>query len=323
MEDIFSKLNKINYFSLLSKDDPTRFNKTIATNSDSFIIPMDKMYEKCSEVNKKEEIIVYWLPCVNIYPSNRFRCPVISKASLKKRENTLKILLNVKSLYLVSGNDVLLCPGYFSYIDENSVEYRTMERDKFLSIAQDKNFYLSPISYKWSGSESHNILPHLTDFHTQKVQRGFYSPKHSLEYQIFEENGRIFNTEGKSYYESLTSNEDLDFTLLPFYEYPVPVKIKLYSSSCFNLKDGELTSPLLLSIIETEEYKRKLYVDLQLIDLNFAWREKHRKKGEKIPDEGSYSLSPDDSIYLQYSTHSPACLVAVHGYIKGDKIEIN
>lgn len=323
MQDIFSKLNRINYFSFLSKDDPTRFNKTIATDPNSFIIPTDKLYEKCLEVDNKKELVVYWLPYVNIYPSNTFRCPVISKASLKKKENSLKILLDINSLYLIFGNDVLLCPGYFTYVDENSVEYKTMEKEKFLSVAQDKNFYLSPISYKWSGSESNNILPYLTDFHTQKVQRGFYSPKHSLEYQIFEENGRIFNTEGKSYYESLTSNEDLDFSLLPFYEYPVSVNLKLYSSSCFELKDDELTSPLLLSIVETEEYKRKLYVDLRLIDLNFTWKEKRRKRGESISDEGCYSLSIDDSTYLQYFTHSPACLVAVYGYVRGDKIEIN
>lgn len=313
--DYLNKLSKVNFLHFISKDDPTRFNKNIATNPNNFIKPAEMLYKL---TKSKERLTVYWYSPIRLITGNSYTCPVISKAFLTPKENTIKIILNVGSNYFISGNNVFLCPGTFK-----DSSYISMSLDNYLTITNDINSYLSPLSYRWNTSESDDILPYLIDFHTRRVQRGYYSNEYSTEYQVFLDNGTIFRTEGKSYYENLDSNEDIDITLLPFYEYPSDIKLKLYSKSSFNQVEGELMAPLLLSIVETEDYSKKLYVDLQLIDLNFTWKEKHRNKDEKISSVGCYSLSPEDSTYLEYFTHNPASLVVVYGHVRGNMINVN
>jgi hypothetical protein len=314
-----SKLSTTKFTAYINKDDPTRYIKNIATNPDDIRIPTLELYSKSITGN----MVVYWYSPVRHIVGNSYTCNVITEAFIKPHTDTIKIELGEGSKYCVVGDRVLLCPGEFKFLPNGVATYQSMSVEDFTLIIQDKNSYLPDLSYKWSPEDPDGILSYLVDFHTRRVQRGYYSPEHSLAYQVFKEDGEIFKTEGKSYYESLTDNSELDQTVLPFYEYPNPVNLKLYCDTCFDQTKGKLASPLLLSIVQTKEYKRKVYVDTRLIDLNFVWTEKKRSEKDKIPNESCYSLSPNDAVYLQYATHSPGTLVAVYGHIRGNIIEIS
>lgn len=314
-----TKLTRTNFAAYINRDDPTRYIKNIATDQEEIKIPTTELYSNSTT----GDMTVYWNSPVRHIVGNNYTCSVITEASIKPHSGSIKIELGEGNKYKIIGDKVLLCPGEFIFLPNNTASYQSMSLSDFYYIVNDKNSYLTDLSYKWSSEEPDSILSYLVDFHTRKVQRGYYSPENSLAYQVFKENGEIFKTEGKSYYENLSDNSDLDQSSLPFYEYSNPVNLKLYCDSCFTQTRGRLASPLLLSIIQTKEYSRKVFVDIRLVDLNFVWSEKTRSGKNKIPNESCYSLSPNDSVYLQYSTHSPGTLVAVYGYIRGNIIEMS
>jgi hypothetical protein len=353
-----NKLRRVDYTKFISKDDPSRLNKNIATDVDSFILPTTLLYNTAKQAHDdimfsdikipqadlrarshglvdykdKEFITVYWKSPVRGITGNVFICPMITTASFKGSKTDLPVLIPLKSPYYLASNEsnkknVLLCPGAFRFtkLKINGINYKVavytpIEQKNFLLMCQEENFYLPALSYRWNTSDSDNVLPYLIDFHTRRVQRGYYAPEDSLEHQVFLEHGSDFKD--SSYYERLKDNEEVDRTMLPFFEYPSHVNIKLYARSCFTQDEGQLAAPLFLSIMPEDDYTREVYVDLRVLDLNFIWAEKTRSKDTDLPDESYYALSDFDTTYLEYSTHDPASLVAVYGYVNGNKISI-
>lgn len=357
LEHKINKAKRINYSSLLSLEDPTRLNRNIGTNVDAIILDTMFVYNNCKDAysysngvesfnsTKAADIqlgksgqltykgnnylVMYYNSPVRTIIGNSFvsSVPTIVSYSNECKSGQIPVLIPPSLPYYLlcdkfaeTCGKALLCPGTFKFItfsDENKdvvAIYSPMEVKDYLTLTADENLYASQIKYN-----NKEIIPYLTDFHTGRVQRGYYSPKESSTYRVFKKYGMSFNTTGKSYYENVVDAKTIDKLSLPFYEHPILSYIMLYISDC-NLIQGSLKVPIFCNIEKNEEYNTAIYVDLRVIDLNFIWGEKTKHSSDEYPSSGYYSLTPQDNTFLVYNTKSPNTLVATYGYIKGDHI---
>jgi hypothetical protein len=239
------------------------------------------------------------IPTITYY-SNKSGTPILIPLKLPH-------YLLCDSLTEVKGK-ALLCPGTFKFtslkvngIIQNIAIYSPISAKDYLSLNQNEDINLASLKY-----DSTNIIPFLTHFHTRRVQRGYYANVNSSTHKVFLKHGLNFNTDLVSYYEEIKDSNKVDKTSLPFYEYPNTIYIKLYTAEC-NLKEGKLEQPIFFNTVPSKEnnYTTLTHVDLRVIDLNFMWNERQRKSTEPFPQSGYYSLTPEDTTFLEYYTHSP------------------
>lgn len=359
IEHKLSKAKRIGYSSLLSLDDPTRLNRNIGTNVDGIILdtmfiynnakeayqysngtdkfnlikPADTKSGKSGEISYKGNtyLVLYYNSPVRTIVGNSFisSVPVLASYSNEcKSGQTRVFILPDLPHYLLCDNftetcgKALLCPGVFKFVlykEETIAIYYPIEVKNYLSLMQNQDIYISELQYSNSEDIVSNMMSYLVNFHTYKVQRGYYSPKESPAYRVFRKYGMSFNTKDKSYYEGITDSKTIDKISLPFHEYNITTYLELYTSEC-NLVQGNLKLPIFCNMHKSEDYNTPIYVDIRVIDLNFIWGEKTKESSDQYPSSGYYSLTPDDNTFLLYSTRTPNTLVATYGYLKDNHI---
>lgn len=355
---LLGKANKVcsfNYESFISKDDPTRLN---SVKLDDLVLNTLSLYKLCDVVHvsiqeykirgtilylNKEYLVLYVACPVRVIVDNTYISCVPMVASYttdcKKDTEVLPLLVPVEeACYIACSegcNSVILCPGSIRFIAppmEGKTSafskgiyilgvYSMMSEEKFLSVCQDEDIYMKAISPRIDMTQVDNIISYLTDYHTYNIQRGYYSPNGSVAARTFDTYGKKFyvgNISDPSYYDRLyMSDKELNknkITRLPLYDNSSGF-VRLYAQRCnLSLQVRYLKlSPYLDNVYDTP-----LDVDVRTLDLNFVWTEAKRGISESFPEDSYYSLSDDDTMYLQYAMNGPGILVAIYGnYIMG------
>lgn len=328
-----AKIKSLDYSTFISLDDPSRLAWDISKSNQELLDNTLSLYKLCSDNTsilnnytlndenirqyKGQQYIQLYYSCpVRAIPGNAFPSIVPSLATFTPEStylgDSLTIFVPIESKsYYITKSDVFLCPGSFRFIITSGQVagiYSPLTQESFISVIGNPDLYLYDLTYRWSSPTADNIISYLTNLHTRKIQRGYYSPEGSVAYSTFLEYGQKYNSSHKG--------ESFDETSLPFYEHPGAVSVKLYTQGC-NVPSGKIQNPIYFSVIPDRDsnYTTPYTVDIRVLDLNFTWSEKKRTRDQELPTSGYYALSDYDTTYLSYSTQSPGTLVAHLGYV--------
>ena len=258
-----------------------------------------------------------------------FNIPLIGKFS-KTNENDITILIpleNAKYIFLNSieeivNNGIFIFPGKIHMKSNNKLILGFYETLDFETVSQKYNNEDYIIK---SNNNTNDILQYLIDFHTRKVQTGYFAPIQTSLKQSFNDYGMNFyvdNPNSSSYYERLPPLKLDDVLHLPFENIEKDIFISLY----IRKNDISVDNHIPASLNIDSEFNFPVDVNIRLIDLNFIWSIQnlesdssienkivknkntfYSKHLKQIPNNriGKFYLSETDKKCLAYFTHSP------------------
>lgn len=303
-----------------------------------------------NSINKELCLISYFkLPLRFINDSEwSFNLPL--NGNFNKTDDEICIIIPLQSCKFILLNkimndnnnnidhDLILFPGKIKFtelvienIKYNVGIYETLSLEEVITNLNNPDIFGIPAN-KDKIKNTEDVIQYLIDFHTQKVQIGYFAPESNSLYKSFIEYGQNFRVDSvnsSSYYEKFSLDnkdifefEDLHLPLESFLYKKSPLLIDAY------IRESDLDKIIIPANLEKiADYTKVISVDVSLIDLNFMWilddmnnknkinRQILNKKNtfysrylnEKsiLTDDGKFYLSPQDKQCLYYLTHLP------------------
>jgi hypothetical protein len=245
-------------------------------------------------------------------------------------ENAKYIILNI--IDEINDVGILIFPGSIKMDENNLGFYESLDLLIVNEKLNDENYRIQDLKLNLNNLTRDNIIQYLIDFHTKKVQTGYFSNKNSSLKESFNLHGMNFYVDdpnSSSYYEKLI-NQNLNNQLhLPFENIDEMFFIKLYIRKN-DILENNINNPIPASLKEELNFDFKVDVNIKLIDLNFIWTITDLQLNSKLSIEnqivankntfyskivnqnknkpdltGKFYLNPSDKKCLAYFTHSP------------------